>query len=342
MSIYGVDIGTMNIVSQTKIEDSKIQLKKIRNTFLPLDYNILEFSELQNQKIEYVSLDDNKTVVVLGEDQYKLSNILNKPIKRTMKQGIIQQDEISQIDILTLMINKVVPKEPGKAIFSIPQEPIDRIDQPSVLYHEQVFKKIFTSLGYVSEQLNESMQIIFSECKSDNYTGIQISFGQGLTNICCAYKGTPTLQFSIQRGGDWIDYNQSKSIGVLQSRVTQVKEKDLNLNTYMATQNKSDRRIKEQLQFFYKNLITYQLQKIVEKFNLNSENLIIEDEMKIIISGGTSLAGGFIDIFKDIFDEVSDFPYNVSEIKYQKDPLTQVQEGCLLYQLWKEKSKKGV
>lgn len=339
MEIYGVDIGTMNIVSQCNFEDKKIQLKKIRNTFLPLNYDVVEFSDLQNQEIEYLRLeDDSHTVVVIGEDQYKLSNIFNKQLKRTMKKGIIQQDEINQIDVLTLMISKLVVKsttKDGKIIFSIPQEPIDIQDQPSVLYHEQVFKKIFTILGYNQESLNESMQIIFAECKSNNYSGIQISFGQGLTNICCQYKGTPTMQFSIQRGGDWIDNNQQKSLGVLQSRVTFIKEKSLDLKSVQDTKNKQDKRIKEQLIFFYKNLISYSLDKIIEKFKQGQENLSIDDVIPIIISGGTSLPNGFIDIFKEIFNEYNNFPYTISEIKQQKDPLNQVQEGCLLYQNWK-------
>lgn len=346
-NIIGLDVGTMNIVSQTKTENGKnIQIKKIRNMFLPLEKNIVEYADIQKSDIEYLSLsDDDKYVIVIGEDQYKLSNIFNKQVKRTMKKGIIQQDEISQMDILMLMVSRVQPKIDNtvinKCVYSIPQEPIDVEDAPSVLYHEQVFSKILKTLGYNAESLNESMQIIFSECKQENYSGIAISFGQGLTNICCQYKGTPTLQFSIHRGGDWIDYNQQKSVGQLESRVTFIKENRLDLINLKEGKNKQENRIKEQIQFFYNNMISYTLDKIIEKFNKDSENLFIDDEIPIIVSGGTSTPNGFLELFKSIFGEYNNFPYTISEIRTQKDQLNQVQEGCMLYQNWKDKKGDG-
>lgn len=345
-NIVGVDIGTMNIVSQFKVDSKSISINKIRNMFLLLDYNVIEFSDLQEQQIEYVKLDDvNNKVVVLGEDQYKLANIFNMEVRRTMKRGIIQQNEIDQLDVIAIMMKKLLPnnidskQDKGKCVYSIPSNPIDQVDVPDTFYHEQIFKKVFNTIGYDQESLNEQMQLIFSNCKAENYSGIQISFGQGLTNICCAYKGTPTIQFSIYRGGDWIDHNQQKSIGQLESRVTFVKEKSFDL-LELKQASKQEKRIKEQLQFFYENLIQYTIGKIIEKISLDQENLSIDSPIPIVISGGTSLPNGFLETFKRLFEENgSDFPYEISEIRRQKDPLNDVQEGCLLYQMWK--AKKG-
>ncbi len=304
--------------------------------FLPVEKRSMQFSEIQGQDIEYVKIGDvEDDIYVIGEDQYRLSNVFNKEVRRTMKRGIIQQDEIDQADIMTMMLSKVAGKtKGGKCIYSIPSEPIDEPDTAPVLYHEQVISRMFKTLGYKQESLNESMQIIFAECKKDGYSGIQISFGSGLTNVCCQYKGTPTLQFSIYRGGDWIDHNQQKSIGLLQSRVTYVKENSFSLLD-LKSKNKQEHRIKEQLGFFYRSLIEYTLEKIVDKFNEDSENLSIDAKIPIVVSGGTSKPDGFLDVFKDTFEDFHNFPYEVSEIRQQTDPMNQVQEGCMLYAEWK-------
>jgi len=62
-------------------------------------------------------------------------------------------------------------------------------------------------------------------------------------------------------------------------------------------------------------MISYTLDKIIEKFNKDSENLFIDDEIPIIVSGGTSTPNGFLELFKSIFGEYNNFPYTISEIR---------------------------
>jgi hypothetical protein len=50
-----------------------------------------------------------------------------------------------------------------------------------------------------------------------------------------------------------------------------------------------------------------------------------------VVSGGTSLANGFVDTFHGILEIKSGrLPFQVSEVRPAKDPLRAVSRGCLL------------
>ncbi|MEN8257692.1 MAG: hypothetical protein ABFS09_07500 [Thermodesulfobacteriota bacterium] len=61
------------------------------------------------------------------------------------------------------------------------------------------------SLGYRPISINEGLATIMSELANDNFTGIGISMGGGMCNICLSYLSVPVLNFSVQKGGDYID-----------------------------------------------------------------------------------------------------------------------------------------
>ena len=333
MKIVGVDVGTGNLVSATQ-NDKNTDVISMRNMFLPISSDFINSSDISNTKLDYVEFKNDEgeieSVFILGEDAYKFGNIFGKEVKRTMSRGVISTKEIDAIDVITLMMQKLVgTTDKGYCVYSVPAESIDE-KMPPVLYHERVFGKIFNTLGFEAKPINEGMAVIYNECKNDNFSGIGISFGAGLVNIACAYKGTPVLTFSLVRSGDWIDRNVGDSLGIIPNRITSVKENNLDLMN-PGKGHKKDKRIREALSYYYGSLIEYVLNKIVEKFNEDSDGLYIEDKIPIIISGGTSKPIGFIDLFKDVFSKVHNFPYEISEIRLSSDQLNAVALGCLSY-----------
>jgi actin-related protein len=56
----------------------------------------------------------------------------------------------------------------------------------------------------------------------------------------------------------------------------------------------------------------------------------LREEVPIIISGGTSLPKGFIDLFKEELNAIK-LPFKVSEVRQAKSPLSSVATGCLIW-----------
>jgi len=348
--LFGVDVGTGNLLSAKQIGENKIEVARMRNMYLPVPPDTIELSELSQTKWNYIESRDYEgnvdNIYLIGEDALKFANMAGKQVQRPMNRGVVSTQEADAVDILTMMMKKLVGENKGSPdstiVYSVPEQAIDA-ELPPVLYHEKIFKRIFKTLGYKAKPLNEAMAVIYSELQDNNFTGIGISFGAGLTNVACSYKGVSTIQFAVSRGGDYIDKSVADSLGLLPNKVTKVKEDKLNLNNYMNGKDKRETRILESLYVYYSELIDYVLKIFAHHFNQKSdEGVDISDEIPIILSGGTSLPTGFLDLFKEVFEDQDDFPYEISSIKYAENQLEAVAKGCLIYNMWNHKDQDEV
>jgi len=321
----GLDVGTMNLVcTRSDTNQSKIT----RNVFLKLDNDAVNISEMSN--ISYVQSDDSDDVYIIGNDAFQFANIFAREVSRPMESGLISPKEIDAIDVLTLMIKDLIGDVKNKEVFcsySIPAEAIDRAR--SVTYHEKIFGRVLSSLGINHSPVNEAMAIVYSECAKENYSGIAISLGAGMANTCVAYKGIEALTFSTARSGDWIDKNVAESLNIIQNRVTSIKEKKFDLiEGYLQEKNKKTKRALEALTFYYNSLIDYTIKEIIKQFD-EKVDIEIDEALPIIVSGGTSLPNGFIEMFSENIRKY-DLPFELSEIRRASDPLTAVANGLLV------------
>jgi actin-like ATPase involved in cell morphogenesis len=329
--LLGVDVGTMNLVL-AKHENDTIEITNVRNMYLPIDKNQLTMAQLSN--IDYVESEDS--VYIIGEDAYKFGNMFNQEVCRPMSKGLISPSEVDGIDVLTLIIEQLIGKTySGHVVYSVPSQSVD-VDN-NITYHEGVFKRIFNELGYTSEPFNEAMAIIYAQCQDTQYTGLAFSFGAGMLNCSLCFKSIPITSFSIARSGDWIDENVAMSLGTIANRVTSVKEKGTDLSNYKIG-NKKERRLREAIIYYYREVIRYGLDMVAKKLDEVAGDLELPDSIPIIVSGGTSLAKGFIPLFKDVLEEYTEFPISVDTIKHADDPLSCVAEGLLIKGMMEEKS----
>lgn len=320
----GLDVGTMNLVcARSDREDIKIT----RNVFLPVsDDDRDQITELTN--VSYVESEDGD-LFIIGSDAFNFANVISREVSRPMERGLISPKEISAIDVLTLMIKDLIGDVKGKdayCSYSVPAEAIDY--ERSITYHKNVFARILKSLGVNYNAVNEGMAIIYSECAAEKFSGIGISFGAGMANIAVAYKGIEALTFSTARAGDWIDQNVARDLAIVPNRVTNDKEKYMKLRGEVSITNKKKKRVLEALYYYYKALVDYTVKKIINEFN-EKVDIEVDQAIPIIVSGGTSLPDGFDELFKDVISE-HELPFEVSEIRRAKNPLTAVANGLLI------------
>jgi len=327
----GLDVGTMHLVCARSDTD---EVRVTRNVFLEVDKdNIPSMAD-----ISYVESDEGETYVI-GTHAFELANMLGQKVSRPMEKGLISSKEINAIDVLTLMVKDLIGETKDKEVYcsySIPAEAID--EERSVTYHENVFARILHTLGVNHTSVNEAMAIIFSECAKEKFSGIGISFGAGMANVAIAYKGIEVLKFSTARAGDWIDKMVEADSGVVANRVTNKKEKYMKLKGEVNIKNKKDRRLLEALFYYHKALISYTIKKIIAEFN-DKVDIEIDDAIPIVVSGGTSLPEGFVDLFKQELLK-NDLPFEISEVRRASNPLTAVANGLLVKTIADTKSVK--
>lgn len=317
----GLDIGTMNVVAARKAP-SGVETRRVRDAFLELPVDSKKMLKLAN--VSYVERADE--LLILGDAAMDTANIFGREARRPLSAGLVSSSDIDAMEVLGLLIKNVLgePKVPGEhCYFSVPAAPVDKPGQ-DVIYHRGVLEKIVRECGYTPTAGNEAMAIVYAETAKEGFSGIGISFGSGMTNIALAVNTIEGLSFSVGRGGDWIDGGAAKSIGSTASRICAIKEKGVDLNAPQG-------REQEAITFYYKNLIEYAIDQIALQFASVQGKFTLPKPVPIVVSGGTSKAGGFLDLFKSVFDRKRKrFPIEVSEIRAATDPLNAVANGLLI------------
>jgi len=168
---------------------------------------------------EFVEREDD--IIVVGDAALEIAAIFNREARRPLSSGLISPGEMEAMSILgtlvkTVLGDPVVSNE--VCFFSIPAEPIDDPEK-DVIYHTGVFEKIISECGYKPYSSNEAMAVIYSEAAKENFSGISLSFGSGMTNVALALNAMEGLSFSVARAGDWIDAGAARSVGSTQSRI---------------------------------------------------------------------------------------------------------------------------
>lgn len=317
----GLDIGTANIAAAVQDPEGGITVTVERNAFLDISSDVYSKNMLTKLKVPYVV--HNGQLVVLGEAAFELANVFGKETRRPMKDGLISPNEAHATPMIQMLIGKVLgePGVPGESCyFSVPAESID-VDN-NVIYHQGLFESMLAKMGFTGKAINEAHAVVFSELAESNFSGIGLSFGGGMANACVCYKSIPCLSFSVARGGDWIDKNVANVLGVKRSRATFLKERGVDIRD-------PKNREEEAIAIYYRNLISYVLENIKNRFESRDNMPTFNEPIDIACAGGTSLVGGFIEVFREEFAKI-DFPMPVGKIFRSEDALTTVARGCLV------------
>jgi hypothetical protein len=84
-------------------------------------------------------------------------------------------------------------------------------------------------------------------------------------------------------------------------------------------------------------MIEYSIKKLIDEFH-EKIDIELEEPVPIILSGGTSLPNGFLELYKTILSGYQ-MPFAISEVRRAKNPLTSVAEGLLKKTLQDVKNK---
>ncbi len=323
----GLDIGPSHIV-MAQNKGKNIHTVKQLNAFFTIPYSKFTKKILEDNEVTF--FEKNDMFYILGYSAENFANMFNTDTRRTMEKGLLSSREDEGINVLqaiiTTLINK--PKNPGEVIcFSMPGEPMDTTS--SVIYHESIIKMFLGTLGYNPISINEGLATVMSELADDNFTGIGISMGGGMCNICLAYLSVPVITYSIQKGGDYIDQMVGASVGEPATKVKTVKEGGLKLSR--APKN----RIETALHIYYDDLIFSLLHSLQDVLHSSEKIPKIAKPIPLVLSGGTVLPHGFKELFEKALKNVN-LPIEISEVRIAEDPLNTTAKGAMVMALSEE------
>lgn len=318
----GLDVGTANVLSAVQDEDGNVHVRRERNAFIEIPANAGGGQEtLTRLKVPFVSHKDK--LYVLGDVSFELANMFGREVRRPMQDGFLAPGEQDAVPIMRFLLERLLGRpmvENEPVHFCIPAPSIDQ-DNDTV-YHEGVVGGILRKLGFAPKAMNEGHAVVYSELADTGFTGIGISCGGGMFNVCIAYKTIPAITFSVARGGDWIDSHVAKVMGIQRVRATAIKEGGIDLMNPKS-------REEEAVVLYYRNLISYVLVNLKQRFKLARDVPQFTDPVEIVCAGGTSLVNGFVQVFAEELRK-TELPFEVASVRRAEDPMTSVVRGTLI------------
>jgi hypothetical protein len=261
---------------------------------------------------------------IIGYSAEGFANMFAVNTRRPMEKGLLSPNEPHAVRVIQAIINTLIqkPRNFGETIcFGVPGEHIDGTG--SVVYHESVIKRCLGGLGYTPVAINEGLAVVMSELADEAFTGIGISMGGGMCNVCLSYISVPVVTYSIQKAGDYIDAMAGMSIGEPATKVKAIKERGLDL-----LKEPKDR-ITLALHIFYEELIFNLVESLHNVLSSTDKIPKISRPIPVVLSGGTAIPTGVKEKFTSALANVR-LPIEISSVRIAEDPLHATAKGALI------------
>jgi hypothetical protein len=316
----GLDIGTSRIVTARQI-NNEIQYETQLNAFVSIPYSKMTENVLKKEGVPYSV--DGGDILVHGNESERFADLLNKDIRRTMMRGVLNPDEPESLKLIRQITQFLIGKtEKGlKVYFTVPAAPLGA--EENLTYHEVTLRQMFGELGFETRSINEGLAVVYAELERSNYTGIGVSCGGGLCNVCFSYLSVPILSFSVPKAGDFVDASSASVTGEKPNRIRMLKEQSFHLNGHY------ENKIHQVLGVYYDDMIDTLVKGLRNAFQSARNLPKLSRPIPLVLSGGSAMPGGFRDRFEAML-RANDFPIAISEIRMAADPLTTTAKGALV------------
>jgi len=316
----GLDVGTSRIVVARQA-DQNVQFESQLNAFVAIPHSKLTAATLDREKVPHSVI--GSEIVVHGNESEKFADLMNTETRRTMNRGVLDAKEPDSLNMIRRILESMLGEGNSKAklCFTVPAAPLGAED--SLTYHEATLRQILNDMGYQAQSVNEGLAVVYGEMESSNYTGIGISCGGGLCNVCLAYLSVPVLSFSIPKAGDYIDSSASSVTGERANRVRITKEESFHFNGFFAD------KVQQVISVYYDDMIRSLVSALKDAFSRTTNVPKFNRPIPVVLSGGTALPPGFRDRFEKLLGEEK-FPVAVSEIRMAENPLHATAKGALV------------
>ncbi len=318
----GLDVGTSRLVLASGGAE-RIKATAELNAFITVPFSKFTESILKQNKVTY-QVNGGSALQVFGNEAERFANVFNTEVRRPMLNGTLNPTEEYSLPVMHAIIQLLVRKtKNGENLrFSVPGPPRDLV-APDLVYHEAMLKNLLCSMGYNARAINEGLAVVFAELERENFSGIGISCGGGMTNLCLGFMSLPVMTFSIAKAGDYIDRSVASVTGEVPTRIRVIKEESLDLSR--PPRNKYE----SALHVYYDDMIVSLVEGLRNALAETKNLPRIDKAIPIVLSGGTAKPKGFLERFRHAIER-DGFPLAISEIRMAADPLTATARGCLI------------
>ena len=336
--MIGFDCGTYNLVSCRRGKAGEFLYKKEINAFIQIDitdrfvFNMMKNNKDENGKpvVPLIEIPEQNIAYALGEAAVKMAYTMKDvELKRPMKDGCLNPAEKYSQYIMGQMMHGMLgnlSQDQEPLFYSVPANAINETTDAD--YHGKVLEAVFKSFKDDKDQIvkphpiNEALALVYAELANKNFTGIGVSCGAGMVNLCFAIYGAPVFQFAIVNSGDWIDKMAAKATG---ESIPFINKEKTKISFNKEPENMVQRAIRMQYEIMIQKTVT-EIKKGLEQAGNKART---DNPIDVVVAGGTASPEGFEKLFADILTS-SGVSIKIGDVIKPKEPLYSVARGCLL------------
>ena len=320
----GLDIGTANIVVYADAPNGE-GIQREANAFFTVPSMPNTRAILEDKGVRFFEKEGR--LHIIGNAAEEFANILGGTTRRPMEGGLVNLKEDDGVQVIQAILEPMIPPPDcqGQRIwFSIPGDPLD---QPgAVMFNTPIFRTYLKRRGYAPQSINEAMAVVVAELTDRHATGIGVSLGGGMCNICFSYLSIPAVTYSLLKGGDFIDQTVGRSVGESATKIKEIKEQTLDLGRTPASN------IEHGLHAAYDDLFATLAASLAKVLSGADTVPRLKQAIPLVLSGGTVLPPGSRERFEAALSDV-DLPVRISEVLQARDPLLATAKGAYLMAL---------
>lgn len=324
-AVIGLDIGTSRIVLARK-EGDQYRFYSQLNAFISLPFSKLTANVFQMEKIPHAIADGR--IVVYGDASEHFADLLHTETRRPMVEGTLnpaEPDGLAVVRSLVELLAGPVERAGTRVYYSVPAPPLEASEEVAK-FHQGALRQMLSECGFIPQSVDEGLAVVYAELADSNYTGIGVSCGAGLSNVCVAYLSVPVASFSIPKAGDYVDAGAAAAAGEVPTRVRILKEQHFNLNGHR--DDVLPAKLRQSLRLYYDELIRSLIEGIKQAVaELRLPRL--GRPVPLVLAGGSVMPAGFRERFEELLRQ-SGFPLPVSEVRLASDPLHATAKGALI------------
>ncbi len=320
-SAWGLDVGTSRIVAAQR-QEKDIQFDTQLNAFVTIPFSKLTQGVLKKEQIPHLVQDSE--ITVYGNESERFANLFHRDTRRPMLRGVLNPDEGNSLTLVRQIVQLVMGEGEGQGrriCFSVPAPPLGAANE--VNEHENSLKDMLQKMGYDAHPISEGLAVVYGELEASNYTGIGISCGGGLCNVCLAYLSVPVFSFSIPKAGDFIDASVSQLRGEPATRIRTIKEESFHFNGHFVN------KIQQALAQYYEDMIQALVAALRDEFASVQNMPKLNRPIPLVLSGGSVMPPGFRDRFEKSLREI-DLPVAIAEVRMASNPMVSTARGALV------------
>lgn len=323
-SVKALDLGTSRIVLST-LHGQNVTFTPQLNAFVELPYSKMTEQMLAREDILHRV--EGNLIYAYGNRSDEFAKFLSGDSRRPMQNGLLNPTEPRNLEMVELLLRNLCGEAgPGeKLCFSVPSPPPGH--ESDLIFHERSVQTILERLGYQTQSVNEGLAIVYSELKDANFTGIGMSFGGGMCNMCLAYLGLPVLSVATTRAGDYIDQSAASVTGETPTTVRLHKENSVESGFSLGKTDGGA--IDRALSVYYADVLDAAASALQTALVQSKKLPRFTAPIPIVCAGGTTLAGDFLPRLRSAITK-AELPVAIGKIYAAKDPINATAKGALV------------